>query len=180
MIRVRYATNWAQTNVATNDCEHTGYLETTNATENYKRCRKQWAVIGSKYLWEQLAKWQVWEQLATDQFDPWQVVSGQIFTPYSRLFISTVFVVICCVVCLVVNGAVNIICRELRRPIMRNVACLKIHANCAAYTFRYLQSDQILQFRIWTKNTRHFLPQFTNSDSGELFRMKTFDFIGGW
>ena len=32
----------------------------------------------------------VWEQLATDQFDPRQVVLRQIFTPYSRLLISTV------------------------------------------------------------------------------------------
>ena len=34
----------------------------------------------------------VWEQLATDQFDPWQVVPRKVFTPYSRLLISTAFV----------------------------------------------------------------------------------------
>ena len=27
----------------------------------------------------------VWEQLATDQFDPWQVVPIQVFTSYSSL-----------------------------------------------------------------------------------------------
>ena len=59
----------------------------------------------------------VWEKLATDQFnkqslgvntclgknlprisfDPWQVVPRQAFTPYSRLLISTAFVVVSCV-----------------------------------------------------------------------------------
>ena len=34
----------------------------------------------------------VWEQLATDQFDPWQVVPEQVFIPYSCLLISTAFV----------------------------------------------------------------------------------------
>ena len=36
----------------------------------------------------------VWEQLAMDQFDPWQVIPRQVFTPYSRLLISTAFVVV--------------------------------------------------------------------------------------
>ena len=36
-----------------------------------------------------------------DQFDPWQVVPRQVFTTYSRLLISTVFVV---VIVLVVLG----------------------------------------------------------------------------
>ena len=36
----------------------------------------------------------VWEQLATDHFDSWQVVSRQVFTPYSRLLISTAFAVV--------------------------------------------------------------------------------------
>ena len=35
----------------------------------------------------------VWEPLATDQFDPWQVVPRQVFTPYSRMLIITAFVV---------------------------------------------------------------------------------------
>ena len=39
----------------------------------------------------------VWEQLATDQFDPWQVVPRQVFTPYSRLLISNAFVLAICV-----------------------------------------------------------------------------------
>ena len=34
----------------------------------------------------------VWEQLAKDQTDLWQVVPKQVFTPYSRLLISTAFV----------------------------------------------------------------------------------------
>ena len=54
---------------------------TTNATE----INKQSAVL---------------EQLVTDQFDPWQVVPRQVFTPYSRLLISTAFVVVIRVVCL--------------------------------------------------------------------------------
>ena len=37
----------------------------------------------------------VWEQLATDQTDPWQVVSRLVSTPYDRLLISVVFVVLC-------------------------------------------------------------------------------------
>ena len=28
-----------------------------------------------------------------DQFDPWQVVPSQVFTPFSRLLISTAFIV---------------------------------------------------------------------------------------
>ena len=46
----------------------------------------------------------VWEQLATDQIDPWQVVPRQVFTPYSRLLISTAFVVVSHVGCFVVTG----------------------------------------------------------------------------
>ena len=42
----------------------------------------------------------VWEQLATDQFDPWQVVPRQVFKPCSRLLISTAFVVVSRVGCL--------------------------------------------------------------------------------
>ena len=43
----------------------------------------------------------LWEQLATDQFDTWQVVPRQIFTPYFRLLISTAFLLS---VALVVSG----------------------------------------------------------------------------
>ena len=46
----------------------------------------------------------VWEQHATDQFDQWQVVPRQVFTPYSRLLISTAFVVVSHVGCLGVSG----------------------------------------------------------------------------
>ena len=46
-----------------------------------------------------------WEQLAMDQFDPWQVVPRQVFTPYSpRLLISTTFVVVSRGGCLGVDG----------------------------------------------------------------------------
>ena len=31
----------------------------------------------------------VWAQFATDQFDPWQVVPKQVFTPYSRLLMHS-------------------------------------------------------------------------------------------
>ena len=41
-----------------------------------------------------------WEQLATDQFDPCQVVLRQVFTPYSHLMISSAFVVVSRVGCL--------------------------------------------------------------------------------
>ena len=46
----------------------------------------------------------VWEQLATDQFDPWQVVPRQVFPLYSRLLISTAFAVISRDGCLGVSG----------------------------------------------------------------------------
>ena len=46
----------------------------------------------------------VWEQLATDQFDPWQVVPRQVFTVYSRLLISNVFAVVSRVGCHGVTG----------------------------------------------------------------------------
>ena len=46
----------------------------------------------------------VQEQLATDQTDPWQVVSRQVFTPYDCLLISVAFVVLCRVGGLWVTG----------------------------------------------------------------------------
>ena len=42
-----------------------------------------------------------------DQFDPWQVVSRQIFPPYSLLLISTAFVVVNGIGCLGVTGVVK-------------------------------------------------------------------------
>ena len=39
-----------------------------------------------------------------DQFDPWQVVPRQVFTPYSRLLISVAFDVVSRVDCLGVTG----------------------------------------------------------------------------
>ena len=50
----------------------------------------------------------MWEQLATDQFDPWQDVPRQAFTPYSRLLISTAYVVISRVGCLGVTDSVHV------------------------------------------------------------------------
>ena len=46
----------------------------------------------------------VCERLATDQFDPWQVVPRQVFTPYSRLLVSTAFVVVSRIGCLALTG----------------------------------------------------------------------------
>ena len=60
-------------------------------TENNKLYRNQ-AVIGSKYL--------SGNNLPRDHFDPWQVVPRLIFTRYSRLLISTAFVVVSRVGCL--------------------------------------------------------------------------------
>ena len=42
-----------------------------------------------------------------DLFDPWQVVPGQVFTPYSCLLISTAFVVVNRVGCPGVSGVIN-------------------------------------------------------------------------
>ena len=42
-----------------------------------------------------------------DQFALWQVVPGQVFTPYSRLLISTVFVVVSRVCCLEVTDVLH-------------------------------------------------------------------------
>ena len=51
----------------------------------------------------------VWEQLATDQFDPWQVVPRQVFTSYSRLSISTACVVINRVGCVGVTEVMQVV-----------------------------------------------------------------------
>ena len=48
----------------------------------------------------------VLEQFATDQFDPWQIVPRQVFTPYSRLLVSTSFVVVSRIDCLGVTGVI--------------------------------------------------------------------------
>ena len=47
--------------------------------------------------------------IATDQFDPWQVVHRQVFTSYSRLLISTAFVVVSLYGCLGVTGVLMFI-----------------------------------------------------------------------
>ena len=44
------------------------------------------------------------EQFAMDQFDPWQVVPRQVFTLYSRLLISIMFVGVSHVGCLGITG----------------------------------------------------------------------------
>ena len=45
-----------------------------------------------------------------DQFDPWQVVPRQVFTPYSRLLISVAFVIwgSRCGVCRFQNNTINL------------------------------------------------------------------------
>ena len=48
------------------------------------------------------------EQLATDQFDPWHIVLRQVFTPFSRLLISTAFVVVSRIGCLGITGVTNV------------------------------------------------------------------------
>ena len=78
--------------------DHTGYPErqpTRQRTTNATKINKPSQEVNT-----------CWEQLATDQFDPWQVVPRQVFTPFSRLLISTAFVVASCVGCLVVTGVV--------------------------------------------------------------------------
>ena len=52
----------------------------------------------------------VWEQLATDRFDPWQVVLRQVFIPYSRLLVSTAFVVFSRDGCLWAAGLYKCMC----------------------------------------------------------------------
>ena len=78
---------------------HSGYLETTNATEN-NNCNLNQSISSHRELIP------VWEQLAMDQFDPWQVVPRQVFTPYSHLLISTVIVVVSHIGCLEVTGVI--------------------------------------------------------------------------
>ena len=58
----------------------------------------------------------VWEQLSTNQTDPWQVVPGQVFTPYSRLFISTAFVVVSRVSCLEVTDVKGRFAERSKKP----------------------------------------------------------------
>ena len=58
------------------------------------------------------------ETTSTDQFDPWQVVPRQAFTPYSRLLISAEFVVVSRVSCLGVTG-------------VRALECVSRLINCA-------------------------------------------------
>ena len=44
--------------------------------------------------------------VTSDQFDPWQIVSRQVFTPYSFQLISRAFVVVSRVGCPRVTGVV--------------------------------------------------------------------------
>ena len=69
---------------------------------DYQRDREQQALL--KSINSKKEEIPVWDQLATDQFDPWQVVPRQVFTLYSRLLISTAFVVASRVGCLGVTG----------------------------------------------------------------------------
>ena len=72
---------------------HTGYLETTNATEN-NNCNLNQSISSHREL------------IPVCQFDPWQVVPRQVFTPYSHLLISTVIVVVSHIGCLEVTGVI--------------------------------------------------------------------------
>ena len=75
----------------------------------------------------------VWEQLATDQFDPWQVVPRQVYTHYSRLLISAAFVANC-VGCVGVTGVMARANNENR-------------SNCAsAWTIQRVGGFQLLDF----------------------------------
>ena len=51
---------------------------------------------------EQLAtdKFDPWQVVATVKTDPWQVVPRQVYTPYDCLSISVAFVVLCRIGCL--------------------------------------------------------------------------------
>ena len=75
---------------------YTGHPEATNATDNNKSQLKSKDGIGCKYL----------SGNNLPQFDPWQVVPRQIFTPYDFLLISVAFVVFCRVGCLWVTGVI--------------------------------------------------------------------------
>ena len=80
---------------------HTGYPETTNATEQQMQLK---STGGNR----ELIPGPVWEQPAvTDQTDPWQVVRRQAFKPYDCLLISVAFVVLWRVDCLWVRGVIS-------------------------------------------------------------------------
>ena len=95
---------------------HTGYPETTNATDNNKTQLKSGVntsgnnlqriklIHGKLFPDKNLLPIPVWEHLATDQTDPWQVVPRQVSTPYDCLLISVAFAFLCCVGCLWVTG----------------------------------------------------------------------------
>ena len=78
---------------------HTGYPETTNATE-------QQTLL--KSISSHRESIPVWEQLVTDQFDPWQVVPRQVSTLCSRQLISTAFVVVSRIGCLGVTDVLPV------------------------------------------------------------------------
>ena len=73
-----------------------------------------------------------------DQFDPWQVVPRQVFTPYSRLLISTAFVVVNRVGCLGITG---VLCHKTRLSKVMKVMMIGFmtrNANCNKYTKRMI------------------------------------------
>ena len=72
----------------------------------------------------------VWEQLSTDRFDPWQVVPRQVFTPYSRLLISTAFVVVSHVGCPGVTGEEPLSCVNMVTKVQHARSKRKLIAKC--------------------------------------------------
>ena len=70
----------------------------------------------------------VWEQLATDQFDPWQIFPRWVFAPSSSLLVSAAFVVVSRVGCLGVPGVMGAVpkgdnfCDFLLLPVMKNLS----------------------------------------------------------
>ena len=58
------------------------------------------------------------EQHATDQSDPWQVVTRPVFTPHSRLLISTAFTVVSRVGCLGVTDVIYIFTKSCAFPVI--------------------------------------------------------------
>ena len=89
-------------------------MSDTGPTPVYQRDTEQQTLLKSISSYREEIP--VWEQLATDQTDPWQVVPRQVFTPHSRLLISTVFVVVSRVGCLGVTG-VGPLCWCYLRPL---------------------------------------------------------------
>ena len=71
--------------------KHTGYPETTDATDNNKRSWNQQAGIGCKFL--------SWNNLPRIKLIRGKIIPDRYFTPYDCVLISVAFVVLCRVGC---------------------------------------------------------------------------------